>query len=143
MPDAWSALSVGQALKTTAGCTPCGDAVTEDGLRWSWLDLDAHSDEYARYFLSRGVRREQFVAMMAHTSARAVAALLGLMKIGATPVMISPALNREQVAYELALAQAGVVIPFCSEAQARIPEGVTVLPDAVPEQDGVSDRQLA
>ena len=143
MPDAWSALSVGQALKTTAGCSPCSDAVTEDGLQWSWPDLDEHSDEYARYFLSRGVRREQFVAMMAHTSARAVAALLGLMKIGATPVMISPALNREQVAYELALAQAGVVIPFCSEAQARIPEGVTVLPDAVPEQDGVSDRQLA
>ena len=94
MPDAWSALSVGQALKTTAGCSPCSDAVTEDGLQWSWLDLDEHSDEYARYFLSRGVRREQFVAMMAHTSARAVAALLGLMKIGATPVMISPALNR-------------------------------------------------
>ena len=66
MPDALSALSVGQTLKTTAGCTPLRDAVTEDGLQWSWLDLDARSDEYARYFLSRGVRREQFVALMVH-----------------------------------------------------------------------------
>lgn len=144
MPDGLSGLTLGQTLKMTAGRTPCSDAVTEDGLRWSWTELDARSDAYARYFLSCGIRREQDVALMAHTSAQTVAVLFGLMKIGATPVMISPALNREQVAFELNRAQADVIIPLCDQARESIPEGFSVLSGELPEEAAaLSDQQLA
>lgn len=144
MPDGLSEQTLGQTLKMTAGRLPCSDAVIEDGLRWSWTELDARSDAYARYFLSCGIQCEQSVALMAHMSARAVAILFGLMKLGATPVMISPALNRDQVAFELARAQADVIIPFCEQALASIPEGFAVLSGELPEKAAaVSDQQMA
>ena len=58
---------------------------------WTYEDLNSRSNQLAHYFLERGIRREDIVAVYGHRSASLAWALLGILKAGAAFLILDPA----------------------------------------------------
>jgi long-chain acyl-CoA synthetase len=71
--------------------------------RFSLPDLDALADGLAATLTKRGVVAGQRVAVMASNRPEFVAVLLGIWRLGATAVLISPAWKRDEVEHALAI----------------------------------------
>ena len=71
--------------------------------RFSLPDLDALADGLAATLTKRGVAAGQRVAVMASNRPEFVAVLLGIWRLGATAVLISPAWKRDEVEHALAI----------------------------------------
>ena len=66
-------------------------AVFDERESWSYDELDRTSNRLARYFLRRGIRPRQVVAIYAHRDASLALVLLGILKAGAAFVILDPA----------------------------------------------------
>ncbi|ORA84579.1 acyl--CoA ligase [Mycobacterium malmoense] len=71
--------------------------------RFSLPQLDALADGLAATLIKNGVTAGQRVAVMASTRPEFVVALLGIWRLGAAAVLISPAWKRDEVDHALAL----------------------------------------
>ncbi|WP_156687115.1 class I adenylate-forming enzyme family protein [Mycobacterium sp. Marseille-P9652] len=71
--------------------------------RYGLPELDALADGWAAALAGSGVREHQRVAVMSSNRPEFVAALLGIWRLGATAVLLSPAWRREEVDHALAL----------------------------------------
>jgi len=71
--------------------------------RFSLPQLDALADGLAATLVKRGVTAGQRVAIMASNRPEFVAALLGIWRLGAAAVLVSPAWKRDEVEHALAL----------------------------------------
>jgi acyl-CoA synthetase (AMP-forming)/AMP-acid ligase II len=67
------------------------DAVLFGDERWSYSELDAGSNSFARHLATRGVNPGQRVAMMLTNRPEFVVAVNGISKLGAAAVLFSPA----------------------------------------------------
>jgi long-chain acyl-CoA synthetase len=78
-------------------------AVVFEERRFSLPQLDALAEGWGAMLAKNGVRADQHVAVMASNRPEFVAVVLGIWRLGATAVLISPAWKRDEVDYALSL----------------------------------------
>ncbi|MGO8853563.1 class I adenylate-forming enzyme family protein [Mycobacterium sp.] len=78
--------------------------------RLSLPQLDALADGWAAALTKSGATQGQRIAVMASTRPEFVAALLGIWRLGATAVLISPAWKRDEVDHALALTNPALAV---------------------------------
>ena len=83
--------AVHQKLSEQARCLADHPAVSDPYDRWTYQELNAHSNQLARYLLKSGIRREDIVAVYGHRSATLIWAVLGILKAGAAFLILDPA----------------------------------------------------
>lgn len=81
------------------------DALAFEGRQFSLPQLDVLADGLAAILTKRGLVAGQRVALMASNRPEFVAALLGIWRLGATVVLISPAWKHDEVDHALGLTQ--------------------------------------
>ncbi len=79
------------------------DAVLAGPDRWTFGELDGLSNAFARHLDARGVRAGDRVAVMLSNRPEFVVAVHGASKLGAAPVLLSPAWRALEVDHALAL----------------------------------------
>jgi len=86
------------------------DRVGEPAQRYSYRDVARHVDRFASALRAQGVCPEQRVLIALDDGLDFVACLFGVLKIGATVVMVNPELNAEDCAYFLTYTRARVAV---------------------------------
>ncbi|HEV2860060.1 MAG TPA: amino acid adenylation domain-containing protein [Pyrinomonadaceae bacterium] len=84
---------------------PLHTAVADPHLTYTYSELDARANRVAHYLSARGVGREDVVAIYAHRSAPLAVALLGVLKAGASFVILDPAYPAARLRCYLELAR--------------------------------------
>jgi non-ribosomal peptide synthetase component F len=83
--------SVHERFSAQARQWPDRVAIADPCDSWTYEELNARSNQLARYLLERGIAREDIVAIHAHRSASLAWALLGILKAGAAFLILDPA----------------------------------------------------
>ncbi|MDM4142335.1 non-ribosomal peptide synthetase, partial [Mycobacterium sp. FLAC0960] len=81
--------------------TPEAVAVTDGACSWTYRELDEAANRLAHLLVRHGVGPGQCVALLVERSARAVAAILAVLKTGAAYVPIDPALPAGRIDFML------------------------------------------
>jgi amino acid adenylation domain-containing protein len=103
-------------------CFPERVALTGDRGAWTYAELDEQANRIAHLLARHGVGRETPVALVFERSPELVAAILGIVKAGATYVPVDPGYPDDRVAFMLTDAQAPVVLTRRALA-GRLPDG--------------------
>lgn len=80
-----------------AAITPDAPCIEEDGLVWTYGEIDTYANQVARHLMRFGVGPETLVVLHLERSMRLLALLLGVLKAGACYVPIDPRLERDTV----------------------------------------------
>ncbi|MEO3808653.1 non-ribosomal peptide synthase/polyketide synthase [Sphaerisporangium sp. B11E5] len=110
--------SLAALVEAQVARTPDAVAVTGDGTRLTYAELDERATRVAHWLRARGVARESRVGVVMDRSPDLVALLLGIVKAGAAYVPVDPAYPAERVAYILADAAPEIVV--CAAATAPL-----------------------
>ncbi|MEH1101550.1 amino acid adenylation domain-containing protein [Micromonospora sp. CPCC 205561] len=136
--DGWSAGDTAEvggyapaAFEAQAARRPDAVALTCDGTRVSYRDLNARANRLARHLRELGVGPEVLVGVCAHRSVEQVVAMLAVHKAGGVYLPLDPSYPAERLAFMLADAAAPVLLTT-AELRGQLPavEAVTVLLDA-------------
>ena len=93
-------LSLSRILAHWAQLHPDAAAVTHDGTRLSWRELDLASNRLARAYAAHGVKQDDFVTIALPNGLEFFVATFAVWKLGATPQPVSaklPRFEREQI----------------------------------------------
>lgn len=74
-------------------------AVEFNGVNYTYYDLDKSSDKISAKLLSLGIKKGDYVAVIADRNYESITALIGIMKIGAVYVPIDPTMPLERASY--------------------------------------------
>ncbi|OLP62451.1 peptide synthetase [Xaviernesmea oryzae] len=85
-------------------------AVIDGGRSWSYRELDAQANRFARRLRAEGVRPGSRVALLLDRSAQTYIAILAVMKAGAAYVPLAPAFPRERMTLIVEDAGVGFVV---------------------------------
>ncbi|ASR37269.1 hypothetical protein BAY61_22270 [Prauserella marina] len=85
-------------------------ALTGNGKRWSFAELDLAADRLARWLLDSGVRRGDIVALVLDRVPEFVAAVLGVHRLGAAFLPVDPGYPAERIRFMIADAAPSVTI---------------------------------
>ncbi|MFI2612906.1 amino acid adenylation domain-containing protein, partial [Kitasatospora sp. NPDC018616] len=107
---AFDARPVHRRFAAQAALTPDAVAVRTDGRTVSYAELDAAANRLAHHLLELGVRRGEFVAVLADRDERLLTAVLGVLKAGAAYLPLDPETPAERLAHQLADSAARVLI---------------------------------
>ena len=94
-------------------------ALLTDAGRWSYREVQALANRYANVLSSAGVAPEQRVIIALPDGPDYVAALFGILKIGAIVVMVNPELKPDAIEYFFEYSRATVARAF-SAIESRI-----------------------
>lgn len=73
------------------------DGTSESEIRWTYADTAEHSSAFAAHLRGQGIRAGDRVVLAVNPSLEYVAALYGIMKLGAIPVPCSPPLRTKEL----------------------------------------------
>ena len=73
------------------------DGTSETEIRWTFADVAAHTAAFAASLAARGIRPGSRVVLAANPSLEFIAALLGIMQLGAVPVPCFPPLRPREL----------------------------------------------
>lgn len=118
--------TINRLFEKQASATPETVAVRCDGRDVSYGELNASANRMAHSLLACGVQPGQFVGVVADHSEKMVAAILAVIKSGATYTAMEPDFPRERIAFILAETGAQIVLTQQKYA-AILPDGVTPL----------------
>ncbi len=93
-------------------------ALITDAGRWSYREVQALANRYANALSSAGVAPEQRVIVALPDGPDYVAALFGILKIGAVVVMVNPDLKPEAIQYFCEYSRAAAVLVAAERADA-------------------------
>ena len=127
-PDA---VRVHELVAARAAQAPTRLAVTAGGTPWSYGELEAAANRFARELQARGIGRGQRVGLCLERGAEMLAAVLGVWKTGAAYVPLDPGFPAERLRYMVEDAQlAGLVATTALAAPFGVPRVQQVLLDA-------------
>lgn len=109
-----------QLVEAAAAAMPEAVAVVRDDERVTYRQLDDHAGQIARQLEAAGVRSGDLVGVCAERSAELIAALLGVLKVGAAYVPLDPGYPAERLALAIADAVPAVVLAS-SSVRDRLP----------------------
>jgi amino acid adenylation domain-containing protein len=123
-----------EQLATIARRNPDAPAVRAPGCQWSYTELHARAEQYARHLAGHGARAGDFIGLALARGPEQVVAVIGILRIGATYVALDPEWPAERLA--LCIRAAGIERVVCSvEQDARFADlGVERLHDADPRR---------
>jgi amino acid adenylation domain-containing protein/non-ribosomal peptide synthase protein (TIGR01720 family) len=108
---AWSdPAAAHQLVAERARRSPAALAVVADAREWTYAELDARAASVAAALRDAGVGAGGFVAVYAQRSPELVAALLGILRLGAVYVPLDPAQPEERLLQALADCAAGALL---------------------------------
>ncbi len=113
---------------------PDAIAVQDEGVRYSYAELDARSNRLANVLIGSGVEPVECVAICQERSAQWVLLLLGVLKAGATYVPLDPAQPAERLRQLLADNGIGRVLVSEAALLETFGEAATLIPFGGPEQ---------
>src|SRR5690242_19217004 len=93
-------------------------ALITDAGRWSYRQVQALANRYANLLNSVGVAPEQRVIIALPDGPDYVAALFGILKIGAVVVMVNPELKPDAIQYFFEYSRAAVALVAAERAEA-------------------------
>ena len=93
-------------------------ALITDAGRWSYREVQALANRYANALSSAGVAPEQRVIIALPDGPDFVAALFGILKIGAVVVMVNPDLKPDAIQYFFEYSRAAVALVAAERADA-------------------------
>jgi amino acid adenylation domain-containing protein len=85
-------------------------AAVQDAREWTYAELNARANRIARGLLSRGLRAEDIVAVVAERDLEWMAAVIGILKAGGAYLPIEPHFPADRIARTLTRAGARVVL---------------------------------
>ncbi|MBW3570024.1 MAG: amino acid adenylation domain-containing protein [Gemmatimonadetes bacterium] len=129
---------VHRLVEEQADAAPDAIAVSGDGFRLTYSELDRAANRIAHALIARGVRRGQAVAVCMERSPELPAALLGVLKAGAAYVPVDPAYPAHRIAFMLRDAGAPVVVAQAALAERVSGFGARVL--AVDARASIAER---
>ena len=94
-------LPLPELFAAQAARTPNATAVTYADESWTYAELDARSNQLARYLIGLGAAPERLVAVALPRSLDMVAAVLAVVKAGAAYLPIDPSYPTDRIAYML------------------------------------------
>jgi fatty-acyl-CoA synthase len=135
----WKGVTIGRALRRSAGLWPDGEFVVGMGRRLSYAEFDAQVDRLASGLLRLGVRRGDNVACWLTNSPWWLLTWLACCRIGATVVSINTRYKRQEVEFILRQSDAKVLvamprywnIDYLGMIEAMVPELAAGAPGAL------------
>lgn len=121
---------------------PDHDAVRCGGDVLTYAELDAASNQFARWLIQRGIGAEDIVALSLRKSVRAVVAIVGVEKAGAAYVPIDPDHPVERISYLLNDSGADLVITTAADANRFDAAVLLDAPDTVADIDACDDGPI-
>ena len=97
--------AVHQLFSEHAQKSPDRLAVTDKQETWTYGQLEERSNQLANYLIASGIRRQDVVAIYAHRSATLVWAIYGILKAGATFLILDPVYPESRLIHYLRLAK--------------------------------------
>ncbi|OMC42175.1 hypothetical protein A5744_17140 [Mycobacterium sp. IS-1264] len=94
-----AAVSVPELFATQVTRTPEAVALIDAGASWTYRELDAAANQLAHVLVERGVGTGDVVALVFERSARAIVAMLAVLKTGAAYLPIDPAHPDARIAF--------------------------------------------
>ncbi len=88
-------------IEAQAQARPSAPAAEDPHTAWTYAELNARSNQVARYLLSRQVRPGSIVAISMEHSAELITAILGVLKAGSAYLPLDPATPPERFAFIL------------------------------------------
>ncbi|QWF81842.1 non-ribosomal peptide synthetase [Amycolatopsis sp. CA-230715] len=110
------------------GSSPDATAVVFGSDSWTFAELDAWSNRIARYLIEHGAGRGGRVGLVVGRSAFVVAAMVGVVKVGAAYVPVDPGFPVERIEFMLADAAPVVVLDGEVDVAGYSPDPVSSLP---------------
>nr|WP_262928566.1 non-ribosomal peptide synthetase [Streptomyces sp. CBMA152] len=124
------AATVPELFAAQAARTPQATALVHDDTRLTFAELDARSNRFAHRLIAAGVGPEQVVALALPRSADSVAALLAVLKAGATFVHLDTEYPSERIAHMLADSAPALLVTDTATA-AGLPLGDAARPPRI------------
>jgi amino acid adenylation domain-containing protein len=109
-PDAYSRMTLHEAFARQARETPDAIAVTFEGRRMTYAELDSSANQLARYLRREGVSAEALVGVMMHRSLDMVVTLLGILKAGGAYVPLDPSYPADRLRWMMDDSRVCVVV---------------------------------
>ncbi len=147
-----------QLFEAQAAAQPDSVAVTYEGQRLSYAELNQWANQIAHRLIAAGVGADDRVAICVERSLEMIAGLVGILKAGAGYVPLDPSYPAERLAFmledsapKMLLTQRGLRERFAQasmpivllEADARAESGIDGEPATNPQLAGLSARHLA
>ncbi|WP_404581180.1 amino acid adenylation domain-containing protein [Paenibacillus sp. RC21] len=102
--------TIHQLFREQAERTPYHLAIVMESVQITYRELHERSNRLARTLKSRGVGKEQFIALITDRSIEMVVGILGILKAGGAYVPIDPAYPEQRVKYMLTDSAADMVL---------------------------------
>ena len=99
-----------QLFEAQAARTPDAAAIVQEGRRWSYAELNQHSDRIARHLRALGVAPGALVVICVERSLELLAGLLGIWKAGGAYLPLDPAYPQQRLSFILQDAGPTVVL---------------------------------
>jgi amino acid adenylation domain-containing protein len=128
LDDTWEG-AIHELFSKQANRAPDCLAVVDTNESWTYRELDRQSNQLANYLVAGGIQPKDRVAIYAHRSAHLVLALLGVLKAGATFVIVDPAYPAERLINYLRIAQPKGWLQMA--AAGELPEGLAAFIDSL------------
>ncbi|RXU00090.1 non-ribosomal peptide synthetase, partial [Pseudomonas syringae] len=147
-----------QLFEAQAAAQPDSVAVTYEGQRLSYAELNQWANQIAHRLIAAGVGADDRVAICVERSLEMIAGLVGILKAGAGYVPLDPSYPEERLAYmledsapKMLLTQRGLRERFAQaampvlllEAEARAESGIDRAPATNPQLAGLGAQHLA
>ncbi|UQZ35485.1 non-ribosomal peptide synthetase [Paenibacillus sp. PK3_47] len=102
--------TISDLIELQTAYTPDNTAISDNGSRWTYRQLNARANALARTLQRCGVREESFVAILSGSSAEMIVAILAVLKAGGTYIPIDPQYPDERIGYILLESGAGLLL---------------------------------
>lgn len=102
--------TIDSTLRSTARRTPQAEAISFDGMTYTYAELDAAVDRAAGILAAHGLAKGDRCAVMATNSDRFVIAFYAIQRVGAIFVPVNPASAPPELAYLLSDSGAAVLV---------------------------------
>ncbi|WP_226489325.1 syringopeptin non-ribosomal peptide synthetase SypA [Pseudomonas sp. B20] len=147
-----------QLFEAQAAAQPDSVAVTYEGQRLSYAELNQWANQIAHRLIAQGISADDRVAICVERSLEMIAGLVGILKAGAGYVPLDPSYPEERLAYmledsapKMLLTQRGLRERFAQaampvlllEADARAENGIGRAPVTNPQLAGLDAQHLA
>jgi amino acid adenylation domain-containing protein len=104
LDDTWEG-SIHELFAKQSERVPDFPAVIDSDNRWSYGELDRRSNQLANYLIAQGIKPKDVITIYAQRSAALIIALLGILKAGATFLILDPTYPASRLISYLRLAR--------------------------------------
>ncbi|WP_404384160.1 amino acid adenylation domain-containing protein [Caenispirillum salinarum] len=139
--DAPADATLGALFAAQAARRPDAVAVTSEGERLTYAELDARANRLARRLIADGVGPETRVALCLDRSPDMIAAVLAVVKAGGAYVPLDPAYPADRIRYTVEDCGAAVVLTHAPAAHAL--DGIDGLTRILADAPGLADEDAS